>query len=316
MSYVATAPAKIILVGEHAVVYGIPAIAVPVNSMRACARIRRTRGSLAITAADIGRKVVYGEQAADEATRQLTLLLKHVVDRLDLSDPKGEIIVTSSIPIASGLGSSAAVSTAVARAIAYLHDRQLSLDKLNDIVFETETIYHGTPSGIDNTVVVYQSPIYFIKNRSIEKLKSRDEFHFLIADSGRPASTRDAVDHVRTLYHGDRHATVKIFEDICRIVDSAKSCLQNGHASCLGRLMVQNHRLLQQLQVSSARMDTLVEAALAAGALGAKMSGGGMGGNMIALVNSANHNDVKLALINAGAVEVRRFVLRQEQESL
>lgn len=316
MSFVATAPAKIILVGEHAVVYGIPAIAVPVNSMRACARIRHTQGALAVTATDIGRKVVYGEQDAEEVTDQLTRLLKHVVERLDLSDPRGEILVSSSIPFSSGLGSSAAVSTVVVRAIAYLHDRHLSVDELNEIVFETESIYHGTPSGIDNTVVVYQSPIYFIKNRAIEKLNPRDEFHFFIADSGCPASTRDAVDHVRTLYHGDRHAIVKIFEDICRIVDSAKSCLQNGQASSLGRLMLQNHLLLKQLQVSSARMDALVEAALAAGALGAKMSGGGMGGNMITLVDSSNHDDVKLALINAGAVEVRHFVLRQERESV
>lgn len=316
MSYLAKAPAKIILVGEHAVVYGIPAIAVPVNTMSACARARHTPGTLTLSAADIGRTIVFGEQATDEATRQLSQLLTHIIERLGISDPRGEIDVSSSIPFSSGLGSSAAISTAILRAIAGLHDRHLAVDELNDIVFETETIFHGTPSGIDNTVVVYQSPVYFMKNRSIEKLAIRDEFHFLIADSGRPASTRDAVEHVRKLYQADRRATAEIFEDIRRIVDSAKSCLQSGHACRLGRLMVENHRLLQHLQVSSARIDALVEASLAARALGAKMSGGGMGGNMIALVNGPNHGDVKTALIKAGAVQVRHFVLRQCQESL
>ena len=315
MSFVATAPAKVILVGEHAVVYGIPAIAVPVTSLSACARATRTPRTLALTATDIGHTVVYGDTDADEAARPLLLMLNHIVERLHLADPVGEIVVSSTIPFSSGLGSSAAVSTAVARAIACLHDLRLSPDELNAIVFETETIFHGTPSGIDNTVVVHQSPIYFVKNRPIEKLNPQGELHFLIADSGSSASTRAAVAHVRALFHSDRQATQATFDGICKIVESAKSCIQNGHAEELGRLMVQNHFLLKRLQVSSPKLDALVETALAAGALGAKMSGGGMGGNMIALVGNSSQNDVKRALINAGAVDVRHFVLRQEQTS-
>ena len=113
----------------------------------------------------------------------------------------------------------------------------------------------------------------------------------------------------------DRQATQAAFDGICKIVESAKSCIQNGHTEELGRLMVQNHFLLKRLQVSSPKLDALVETALAAGAWGAKMSGGGMGGNMIALVGNSSQNDVKRALINAGAVDVRHFVLRQEQTS-
>ena len=200
MSFVATAPAKVILVGEHAVVYGIPAIAVPVTSLSACARATRTPRTLALTATDIGHTVVHGDTDADEAARPLLLMLNHIVERLHLADPVGEIAVSSTIPFSSGLGSSAAVSTAVVRAIACLHDLRLSPDELNAIVYETETIFHGTPSGIDNTVVVHQSPIYFVKNRPIEKLNPQGELHFLIADSGSPASTLAAVAHVRALY--------------------------------------------------------------------------------------------------------------------
>lgn len=314
MSLVATAPAKIILVGEHAVVYGIPAIAVPVNSLRACARVRHTQLALTLKANDIGRTIVYGEQNADKATCPLAPLLRFVVERLDLADPRGEIVVSSSIPVSSGLGSSAAVSSVIVRAIAFLHDRHLTIDELNRIILETESIYHGTPSGVDNAVVVHQSPIYFVKDRPIEKLNPQGEFHFLIADSGRPASTRNAVAHVRTLYHSDRHITESTFEDIRRIVNSAQACLYNGHVNRLGQLMNQNHLLLRRLQVSSDKLNALVEAARSAGALGAKLSGGGMGGNMIALVNGANQDDVKLALIKAGAVEVRHFILRREQD--
>ena len=311
MSFLATAPAKVILFGEHAVVYGIPAIAAPVDSLRACARIKHSHQPLSISGVDLGNTIVYSAADLDD-TRPLALLMRQVVKCLDLRNPAGEVFLESSIPVSSGLGSSAAISAVVTRAIAALHDCRLSLDDLNQLVYETETIFHGTPSGIDNTVVVYEKPVYFVKGRRLETLDPIGEFNFLVADSGCPASTREAVDHVRSLYHRDKHNTEQILEDIRQIVDTARSCLQRGRLQRLGSLMIQNHRFLQRLGVSSAALDKLVDTALVAGAFGAKLSGGGMGGNMIALVDQSQLEYVKQALLGAGAAEIRHFTLRKE----
>lgn len=315
MSFVATAPAKVILFGEHAVVYGIPAIAVPVDSLRARAHIKHTPQPLSLTSSDLGNTIVFGAAVHDETSRPLALLMQQVVKCLHLSDPRGEVFLESSIPISSGLGSSAAISSVVARAIAGLHDCQLSLDELNRLVFETERIYHGTPSGIDNTVVVFEKPICFVKGRKPVTLVPVGKYNFIIADSGCPASTRKAVDRVRSLYQRDKLATQEILEDIRRIVSSARSCLHSGNHQKLGSLMIQNHRLLERLCVSSPMLDSLVDAALGAGALGAKLSGGGMGGNMIALADQSQIEVVKQALLDAGAAKVRQFTLRQENTS-
>ena len=315
MQLAASAPAKVILLGEHAVVYGFPAMAVPVSNLRATASVARSSERLSVTASDLGQRIVYGESSIHDNLEPLASIMYETVDFLELEAPTGKVSVASEIPISSGLGSSAAVSAATARGIATLFDREIPFHALNRLVYESEKLYHGTPSGIDNTVVVYGKPVYFERDCKIETLEAKGRFHFLIGDSGIPASTRYAVSHVRDLYQKEPTSVTRIFQHIRQIVADARTCIVTGNQGTLGNLMSDNHVQLRRLQVSAKELDRLVEAATDAGALGAKLSGGGMGGNMIALVQPADIDHVKRALLQAGAVQVRDFTLSQDAKT-
>ena len=304
-----SAPAKVILLGEHAVVYGTPAIALPVSGLRAKAAIHRSGLPLAVSLADLGLRVSLADRAHDERAAAVQALMRSVVDHLGLECPHGEITLQSDIPIAGGLGSSAAIAAAIARGIAALHERIIPAAALSQIVYESERIHHGQPSGIDNSVVVYEQPIYFVRQRPPRMLTAKGSLRFLIADSGQPASTGKAVASVRRLKQEQPEMTRGIFARIQGIVDAGRACLENGDQARLGQLMSDNQRQLVRLGVSSARLDELCLAAERAGALGAKLSGSGRGGNMIALVDRDRAEAVKRALTAAGATTVRELSL-------
>ena len=126
----------------------------------------------------------------------------------------------------------------------------------------------------------------------------------MIGDTGKSASTRAAVAGVRARYESEPNTIQLILDEIGRLVREARIAIEAGDAATMGKLMLQNHDLLRQLAVSSPKLDRLVDAALKAGALGAKLSGGGRGGNMIALVTPQTHDQVEGALRAAGAARV------------
>ncbi len=297
----ASAPAKAILFGEHAVVYGQPAIAVPVSDLRAYAEVQPNDSGLRIVAADLDIPVSVDVESFDHA---LALTARLVLRALDQPPPKVTISIRSDIPIASGLGSGAAVSTALARALCDAVSGRLNDASLNNLIYEVEKIHHGTPSGIDNTVIVYERPVYFVRGKPIEHLNIGTPFTLLIADTGVSASTRAAVAGVRELFERDPETIQPIFDQIGDLVRNARAALERGDLAAVGDLMTRNQRLLRRLRVSSAELDRLVEAALRAGALGAKLSGGGRGGNLIALVTPEMRAAVEAALIGAGATRV------------
>lgn len=300
----ASAPAKIILLGEHAVVYGQPAIAVPVSSLRATVSAHATPGTgLRIVAADSWEALPrdIDRQIVDEA---LSTLVRLVLDHLNAPPPDLTLELRSDIAIASGLGSGAAVSAALARALSSALGQPLDLAALNALVYETEKLHHGNPSGIDNTVVVYEEPVYFIRDKALDRLAIPTPLHLLIGDTGQSASTRATISAVRALYDSYPAQTGELIAEIGLLVNAGRHAIEVGDTEQLGRLMTRNHAFLQQLTVSSSVLDGLVEAALAAGALGAKLSGGGRGGNMIALVTPDSQAQVRAALIAAGAARV------------
>lgn len=215
----ASAPAKTILFGEHAVVYGCPAIAVPISSLRATAEIIKQTGrdsGVHIKAPDIDKELFlnFDSKQLDEINDALSTTVKLVIDKLGVNIPNWNITIQSTIPLASGLGSGAAVSTAIARSIISAFGKSVDLQTLNEIVFEVEKIHHGTPSGVDNTVIVYEKPIYFIRDKIIQPFEINHEFSLIIADTGRPAPTKIAVSDVRKLYVTDKMNTVITLESI------------------------------------------------------------------------------------------------------
>jgi len=304
MRIIASAPAKIILYGEHAVVYNQPAIAVPVSSLRVTASAEAST-HLQIIAADLNQVLPIDVQShsVDDA---LTLTIRLVLEKLRLPPPLVNITLESQIPLASGLGSGAAVSTALARVLSKVLHHPLSDVELNQIVYEVEKIHHGTPSGIDNTVIVYEKPVYFRRTQPIEILNIAKPFTLIIADTGHTALTRVAVGDVRKLYENNPAEIQPILDEIGGLVKQARMAIESGNIDELGSLMLRNHAYLQHLTVSSLELDNLVQIAMDAGALGAKLSGGGRGGNMIALVTPPSCEAVENALWKAGAARVFR----------
>ena len=301
----ASAPGKIILFGEHAVVYGRPALAVPVTQVRATVEVwpSEYRG-IWIDAPDIRLKAPLNTLSRDDP---LACAIHMIMARLGTHPfPNLNIRIVSTIPVASGLGSGAAVSVALIRALFAYWGQPPSNEQVNDLAFELEKLYHGTPSGIDNTVITYSKPVYFRRGQPIETFKPRMPFTIVIGDTGVPAPTKQSVADLRELWEEDRSRWEGIFTEVGQIVNEARRAIEYGRIKELGELMDKNQDLLLHMTVSSPELERLVEAARSAGALGAKLSGGGRGGNMIALVKQdpASIQIMKESLLRAGARRV------------
>jgi mevalonate kinase len=298
----ASAPGKIILFGEHAVVYERPALAVPVTQVRADVEVLDAgRPGVWIHAPDVNLSAELNTLPSDHpvaaAIHNLFFLWRVA------PFPSLEIRISSSIPVASGLGSGAAVTVALTRALAVHLVHAMTDEEINAFAYEIEKLHHGTPSGIDNTVVTYARPVYFVKGQPIETFNVGKPFTILIGDTGVAALTRESVGDVRRLWIHDRPRWEAVFDKIGEVSFTARRAIEAGKWEMLGELMNENHALLQTLTVSSPELDRLVEAARSAGALGAKLSGGGRGGNMIALVDASTAKRVASALKEAGATD-------------
>jgi mevalonate kinase len=296
--------AKIILFGEHSVVYGRPAIAVPVREVRATVSVENTvpGSGIVIHATDIGRTIDVRNASPDEP---LSLTVRNTLAYLE-HDTKLDIALTihSTIPVASGLGSGAAVATAIVRALSAYLGQPLDAAAASDLVYETEKCFHGTPSGVDNTVVAFEKPVYFRKGHAIETFVVKKPFWIAVADTGLPSLTAQSVGDVRAAWQREPARYNAIFDRIGALVNQARQAIEIGETETLGARMNENQRLLRELDVSSPELEILITAALQAGAVGAKLSGGGRGGNMIALIAPDNAERARYALSRAGAKRV------------
>jgi len=325
----ASASGKIILFGEHAVVYGHPALAVPVNQVHADAEVSDIdRAGIWIDAPDIGLHEELSRLAPDHP---LATVINGVFSATDSHLPEGEglgVRVKSTIPLASGLGSGAAVSVAIIRALSAHLKKPLDNVKISELAYEVEKIHHGTPSGIDNTVVTYGMPIFFAPpsvppasggetlsppftgempeglRGQITPLQVAKSFTIIIGDTGLPAPTKESVSDVRKLWKQNPSKMEALFAAAGSIAKTARQAIEGGHPERLGPLMNENHSLLQEMTVSSPELDRLTEASLRSGALGAKLSGGGRGGNMIALSTKEKAPAIAKALLEMGAKNV------------
>lgn len=315
----ASAPGKIILFGEHAVVYGRPALAVPVLQVHAdvvtdigmgnqtSARQGTAYGEkdwhnhILIDAPDIGLFSTLAALLADSSPHPLATVIINVFQFLGLRPPPLRVRVTSTIPVASGLGSGAAVSVALIRAVSSAVGQPLADEQVNALAYEIEKLHHGTPSGIDNTVITYAKPVYFVRGQPIETFRAGAQITLVIGDTGVSAPTKESVGDLRKLWEADKTHWGQIFDQVGQIVVQARVAIETGNISALGPLMDANHALLQEMTVSSPELDRLVFTAKTAGAIGAKLSGGGRGGNMIALVDPESATVVAAALRSSGA---------------
>lgn len=274
----ASACAKSILFGEHAVVYGEPAIAVPLAGLRTYAAY--TPGIVGIFSDVLPGKDLSNEPAVGE-------LLRLFSETIGISEPlTGTLRIRSDIPMAAGLGSGAALSCAILRCLASLHNLRMSPEELNRLVYACEKIYHGNPSGVDNTVICYEQPLFFIRGEQQHLLDfDLGDLPLLVIDSGIRSRTVDVVSDVRAHYD----TLSPVIREIGELVRSAEAVLRSGDPALIGQLMNKNQDLLRALTVSCRELDELTALALREGAYGAKLTGAGRGGNFIVMAKDTDH---------------------------
>jgi len=311
---VGKAPGKIILFGEHAVVYGEPAIAIPISRVKATARVFPNfdthPGKIRIQAPDVGLdENLYDLDPENPLAAPVYLTLKTLGM---VSIPSFTIQVSSTIPISAGMGSGAAIAVAMVRAVSSFLGNPLPDAVVAELSYEVEKIHHGTPSGIDNNVVTYGKPVYYVRGNPIEFLEIKQPTYWLIADTGEKTPTFDTVSDVRKRQAADPQTYHEIFTKIGETTCKARDALIDGDLGFLGLLLIENQELLQRLDVSSPKIENLVHAAIDAGAAGAKLSGGGRGGNVIALVSPLKIDAVTSALVESGAVNIISAMLSKE----
>ncbi|MBW7958123.1 MAG: mevalonate kinase [Anaerolineae bacterium] len=306
--YSATAPAKVILFGEHAVVYGRPALAAPVAHLRARAIIEETgEADVKLIAPDLNRSA---DLSSANINNPLVATIRAVERSVGCALSEGySLSVTSDIPIASGLGSGAAISVAIIRAFAQYLGRvdTMTNEVISQLAYEVEKLHHGTPSGIDNTVIAYERPVYFVRRQPanvIEPFTIARPLRLAIGDTGVRSATKDVVGDVRRRWEAAPDRFEAIFDACGRIASEGRAALAAGDMTAIGELMNENQSWLERMTVSSPPLERLIHAAREAGALGAKLSGAGRGGNMIALVTPELEEAVVAALMAAGAVRV------------
>jgi mevalonate kinase len=266
-----SATAKAILMGEHFVVHGSPALAVPVPQL-----------NLSVTLAP-----------APEAAPLEGHLGHCVATALAALDAPADLrvtaSVTSSIPVGSGLGSSAALSLAVARAAAALLGRNVGLGALRDLSLACERAAHGRPSGVDTEVCLTGLPVFLDTGRRFLPLAggALHRLGLIVMLCGAGGATVGMIERVAAY----RAASPERFEALAagtaERTTGARAALLGGDVDALGRLMTEQHAALREIGVSTGDLDAAVAAARDAGAAGAKVSGAGGGGAAVAVVAPA-----------------------------
>ncbi len=273
---------KAILFNEHFVVYGVPSI---VSSIGQYTHARVEPYDKPLYSLEDKRNATpkYKEDKLDQQKDSIDRILKAM--NIDLSKNGIKITLDGDLYAASGIGASAASCVAMARALSQYYNLSLSDEKINEVAFEGEKGYHGTPSGVDNTASTFGGLIWFEKAEPnvMQKIAISNPVEIVIGNTGRVANTTAAVAGVKERKEKNPKKYDDIFDRAENIAYLAKRAFHEGDYTEVGKLMNENHKLLQQIEVSSRELDFLVKLARDIGALGAKLTGGGLGGNMIAL---------------------------------
>lgn len=274
---------KVILFGEHFVVHGVPGIVSAIDSSTD-AEVKKAAKGLNVKDE---RKTAkgYGEEKRLQQIESIERMLKAM--DLDPQTPL-DIWIGGTLPGFSGLGASAASSVAIARAINEELNLNLTNERINAIAYEGEKAYAGNPSGIDNTAATYGGLMWFKKNPVggsdlVEKIHIRKPVEIVIGSTGKVANTKAMVEGVAERKKKDPQKYDPLFKQAESLAIAGRKALEAGDLKKVGDLMNENHRILQEIGVSSKELDLLVDMARKQGAFGAKLTGGGGGGCMVAL---------------------------------
>ncbi|MFB0569744.1 MAG: mevalonate kinase [Nitrososphaeria archaeon] len=276
---------KVILFGEHFVVYGLPAMASAIGS-KTTATVTRVRESGWYLEDERPEMPGYKREKADQQRVSINNILTFAGLPLDRQGIK--IKFGGDLVCASGIGASAASCAALARALSDEFNFGWGDEKINVAAYEGEKGYHGTPSGIDNTAATFGGLIWFEKNMEggpniVRRMKLKEPADLVIANTGITADTAEVVTDVRRRREMDPRQFEEILARYRDLVSDAKEALTALDLNRVGLLMNTNHDLLVEIGVSCNELEELVALAREEGALGAKLTGTGRGGNIIAL---------------------------------
>ena len=276
------AHSKLILIGEHAVVYGQPAIALPVTILKTTVTIASTKYGQYIENNEFRRRLdLMGDEF--EGIRQLIMRL---LAKFNASKQPFSLEIDSNIPLGRGLGASASLATAITRAFYDFFDAELPQKDLMFYANFSENITHGKSSGIDVATVNSEHPLWFIKDELIEPFELNLHGFIVIGDTGVHGFTSQAVNIVREKLIEEPEATQAQIDKLGKLAEASKAHLMTDKLAALGQVMTEAHEALSALGVSHPRLDLLVDTAMKNGALGAKLTGSGLGGVMVALAEN------------------------------
>lgn len=280
---VGKAHSKIIWMGEHSVVYGYPAIAIPLQGIEVECRIYPADEKIYFDYYDTLSTAVYA-----------------ALEYLNHTDVAVSYDIRSEIPQKRGMGSSAAISIAAIRAVFDYFEQSIDMETLEILVNKAEIIAHSNPSGLDAKTCLSDKAITFIRNIGFSTLNLDLDAYLVIADTGIYGNTREAVEKVAQ----DEEANLPHLAALGDLTEMVQKAIQAKTISEIGPLMTKAHSHLQAIGVSIDKADQLVQISLENGALGAKMSGGGLGGCIIALAQTkAQAEKISKALTEGGAVQ-------------
>ena len=267
---------KVILLGEHSVVHGYPAIAVGIERG---VHAQAAPGNRDLLRLDPWALEIEPDPEADEPlARAFAAVLDTYAER-----PPLEVDAEVELPAGAGLGCSAAIGVAVLDAIDGALGRSRSREELGEAALAWEEVFHGNPSGIDNTMSAVGGVAWFRRGEPLRALDANKPLHLVVGFSGVSSSTKEMVSSVRRQLEQDEDRVRQAFEGIETLVRNAKLAIEAGDLIALGQLLDLNHTLLSSLMLCTTKLDAMCQAARAAGALGAKMTGAGGGGCMFAL---------------------------------
>lgn len=280
---------KAIVLGEHAVVYGVPAIAVGIERGASAIASVQDDGPSQLLVRGWGITVREGDDGHD-LSRAFSALLDAA--RRDGALPRAvSVEVEAHLPPGGGLGCSAAMGVAIARSL----EPRAPEATIQELAMAWERVFHGNPSGVDAAVAARGGCVVFQRGAGLEPLRVRGPLQLCIGSSGTASSTKSMVESVARLRSRYPERVENAFERIRGYVQSGRHALETYDRSLLGRLLDFNQAVLAEMNVSSPEIDRMCGLAREAGALGAKLTGAGGGGSVIALVSNPAVSDAVLA---------------------
>jgi len=308
---------KVILFGEHFVVHGVPGIVSAIVST-VDAEVKKIGEGITVKDKRKGAKG-YTQKKRAQQKESIERMLRTM--RIGPEKASFEIWLGGNLPVFSGIGASAASSVAIARAMAEEFEMDLTDEKINEIAYEAEKAYAGTPSGIDNTAATYGGLIWFKRNLSggpntIEKLSIKEPVEIVIGNTGIVADTKEMVAGVAARKKRNPEKYNPLFKQAEDLAFTARKALEEFDLRKVGELMNENHRLLQEIEVSCKELDYLVNLAREQGAFGAKLTGGGGGGCMVALTPRKELQETVATAIEKKGFKVLRTKIGIRRETI